>query len=356
VGEAPADLTLDKLWSDMWGEWYFPKQRQHWQTFRDEQFQVFENVVAEMNVIFPFDNEMSKLLDNPRQMQDLALWWDEHLISESMQNALTRAEQKKDFAQVARIYSNWVGVPSVSETGAKLDDTYVLNVINNNITEGRYATLADVPPEVSQKAFITHASKNVIAETAEEAPVNLLEKALNDPLSFTEEEEELFLAALGEKDPALQKEWGQAYRARRAAGSTEDITELQRADDLLDVTENIAERKKTIAAADDALTTATKKVMDSLQDVPRPEASPYAGNTPTMARAIEQQTDGLRDLQDEILRGIDSNWGRVVPQGWSGDLEKAFNSWRRQGLSLPMWLTRPVISRCCLTRRRNTSI
>jgi hypothetical protein len=159
-GEAPTDLTLDRLWSDMWGEWYFPKTRKHWQDFRNEQYQVFENVAGEMNEIFPFDDKMTELLEAPRTLQSNAQWWDEHLISDRMQFAITRAENKKDFAQVARIYANWVGIPSVSETGAKLDDTYVLNVINNNITEGRYATLVDVPPDVSQKAFMTHSMKN----------------------------------------------------------------------------------------------------------------------------------------------------------------------------------------------------
>jgi hypothetical protein len=86
-----------------------------------------------------------------------------------------------------------------------------------------------------------------------------------------------------------------------------------------------------IAKADDALAAATKKVMDRLQDVPKP-VSPYAGNTPTMARAIEQSTDGLRGLQDEILQGINDNWGKVQPQGWSKNLDNAMTAWEKGGV------------------------
>ena len=55
----------------------------------------------------------------------------------------------------------------------------------------------------------------------------------------------------------------------------------------------------------------------------------YEGNTPTMARVIEQSTDGLHNLQQDILRGIDNNWGRRVPQGWSANLEREFTKWAR---------------------------
>jgi hypothetical protein len=69
-------------------------------------------------------------------------------------------------------------------------------------------------------------------------------------------------------------------------------------------------------------------IPDEQLRIPEPP-SVYEGGTPTMARAIEQSDDGLRALQQEILQGVDDNWGRVVPQGWSNDLEREFAKWTK---------------------------
>ncbi|MCK5642478.1 MAG: hypothetical protein KAJ19_16850, partial [Gammaproteobacteria bacterium] len=239
-GEAPTDLTLSQLWSSMWEDWFFPKSRVHWRDTRDMLYGTSENIVKEIGELVPFDDVMTKSLDEPRRLQRAAVKWDEFLEDGEVILAVDRAIKRNDKASVARIYAKQF---LLSDT-----DDALLDIINNNITEGMYVKLSDVPPDVSFNAFIRHAT--------------------------------------GEAPEAAAKVAGEVAEAAVEAP------------------------KKFVPA-------------------PKPAVSPYAGGTPSMARAVEQQTPGLRDLQKQLLQGVDDNWGRVVPQEWSDELEKAVNVWEK---------------------------
>jgi hypothetical protein len=129
---------------------------------------------------------------------------------------------------------------------------------------------------------------------------DVLTRMVADPMGLADEDLVVIdnmIQGLEELNPELYKEFGQAFAARRSAGRVEDITEFQRTDDLVDVTENIAIAKKRIADADEALTKAAEKVRKAYRMEPTPAAT-----TKTYISDSEHLTKNANAISEELVR------------------------------------------------------
>src|SRR3990167_11333353 len=57
---------------------------------------------------------------------------------------------------------------------------------------------------------------------------------------------------------------------------------------------------------------------------------PYAGNTPTLARVLTEQMDGIRQLETRITNGIADNWGKTEDLILNEGLTTALKGWEKE--------------------------
>jgi len=61
-----------------------------------------------------------------------------------------------------------------------------------------------------------------------------------------------------------------------------------------------------------------------------PPPPPYAGNTPTLARVLTEQMDGIRQLETRITNGIADNWGKTEDLILNEGLTTALKDWEKE--------------------------
>jgi hypothetical protein len=146
-GDAPK--TPAAFVSAVWDDYYFPYVRKVWEDSRDSYVQAVEEVLAQVPPSDP------RALDYARKQHALAREWDKVLVRDSIEKAVDAAKLRGDNAAVARMVAHQYGIASVTEAGVPMDKR-ILDTINKYLPEGqdKYTSLADVPEDVAEAAFI----------------------------------------------------------------------------------------------------------------------------------------------------------------------------------------------------------
>jgi hypothetical protein len=146
-GEAPK--TPAAFVSAVWDDYYFPYVRKVWENSRDSYVQAVEQVLAQVPPSDPAK------LAYARKQHALAREWDKVLVRDSIEKAVDAAKLRGDNATVARMVAHQYGIASVTEAGVPMDKR-ILDTINKYLPEGqdKYTSLADVPEDVAEAAFI----------------------------------------------------------------------------------------------------------------------------------------------------------------------------------------------------------
>lgn len=150
-GQPPANVYDFR--NAIWGEYYFPFARDQWQRYRDIHVSLGEQMFTALEQSAPGLNRNE--LIKAQAQYNMARQWDGVLRDDQVRKQLVVALNRGDNPGAARAYAKQYGLDAPT-------DQHILNTVNKYAPDTmpgsgeaiKYGHLAEVPPEVAQKAFV----------------------------------------------------------------------------------------------------------------------------------------------------------------------------------------------------------